>query len=324
MLSGALIFALALAWGQSSGPELGLSPGFAAMTDDGGFFLPGPSELQPAVFPDFDLPRPSAPPPSPPVAAEEFSLPATRLTMTWLSGVAPRGFGMIDLDLNHTWLAGYDENPPLAITPGVGLHLWSGPGQLNLPARVYDAYLDFNWRPLDGERWGLSVGLTPGWYGDFQGVDGKTFQLTGWLLANRRFGTQWNALGGIAYVRQLRSHLLPVGGLVWTPTDDTRLELVIPKPRLVHRYWNDASGSAYWYVAGQLGGGAWAVADTPTQNVLVSYSDLRLLVGLESIRVNGREWNFEVGYAFARRLAIDRTAAQSVASAVVLQASVGF
>jgi hypothetical protein len=294
------------------------------MAEGMNLLVPEPWELQPAVYPDFLLPQPSSPPPSPALAAEEFALPATRLTMTWLSGATPHGFGMIDLDGNHTWLAGYDEQPPLAITPGLGLHLWSGPGQLDLPARVYDAYLDFNWRPLDGERWGLSAGLTPGWYGDFHRVDGKTFQLTGWMLANRRFGTQWNALGGIAYVRQLRSHLLPVGGVVWTPSEETRLELVIPKPRLVRRYWCDENGSAYWYVAGQLGGGAWAVADTPTQNVLVGYSDLRLLVGLESFHVNGREWNLEVGYAFSRRLSIDDGPALSVPDAVVLQASLGF
>jgi hypothetical protein len=184
--------------------------------------------------------------------------------------------------------------------------------------------LDLNWRPFDGKRWGLSVGVTPGWYGDFHRFDGKIMQLTGWILADRKFGPHWNALGGIAYLRQMRSHLLPVGGLVWSPTDETRLELVIPKPRLVHRYWSDDGGSAFWYVAGQLGGGAWAVADTPTRNVLVGYSDLRLLVGLEVLRMHGWDWSLELGYVFARQLSIEEIATQRVPDTFVLQVSLGF
>jgi len=277
-----------------------------------------------AVLESFVLPTPSAPPPEPAVASESLSLPATRLTAIWLAAGGAHGFGMTDLDCNHTWLLGYDDLPPLNITPGLGMHLWSGPRDLNLPAQVYDAYVDFLWRPLDGERGGISFGFTPGLYGDFARLDGHTFQCTGWTLANYRFNSAWNVLGGVAYVRQLRSHWLPVGGIVWSPNDDTRVELLIPKPRLVRRYRSDESGSAFWYLAGQLGGGALAVADTQTSNVLVSYSDLRLLVGLESFHVRGREWNVEMGYVFSRHLAINGDQAQSPRGTTLLQASLAF
>src|SRR4029450_5605443 len=103
-------------------------------------------------------------------------LPATRLTMGWLAPGGTHAFGMTDLDCNHTVLFGYADPPPLSITPGLGLHLWSGPLELNLPARVYDVYFDFNWRPIDEERWGLSLGVTPGLYGDFKHLSGDTFQ----------------------------------------------------------------------------------------------------------------------------------------------------
>jgi hypothetical protein len=139
-----------------------------------------------------------------------------------------------------------------------------------------------------------------------------------------RLVPHWNVLGGIAYVRQLQSHLLPVGGLVWAPTDDWQFELVVPKPRLVRRYRNDDGGSSYWFVAGQLGGGAWAVADTSASNVLVSYSDLRLLMGLEWFGRRGHAWNLETGYVFARRLSIDQQALQAIADSLVLQASMAF
>lgn len=272
----------------------------------------------------FVLPQPSTPPPEPAVATESMSLPGSRWTAIWLAPGGAHGFGITDLDFNHTWLLGYDDLPPLNITPGMGMHLWSGPRDLNLPPRVYDLYIDFLWRPIDRERFGLSCGITPGFYGDFQRFDGHTFQLTGWALGNYRFGARWNAVGGLAYVRQLQSHWLPVGGIVWTPSEDTRLELVIPKPRLVRRYRHDENGSAFWYLAGQLGGGAWAVQDTPTTNVLVSYSDLRLVVGLETFRATGREWNVEAGYVFSRHLAIENQTATSPQPAALLQVSTAF
>jgi hypothetical protein len=272
----------------------------------------------------FVLPNPSAPPPEPAVASETLDLPATRMTAIWLAPGGAHGFGMTDLDVNHTWLLGYDDLPALNITPGMGMHLWSGPLGLNLPARVYDLYVDFLWRPIDRQRSGVSFGMTPGLYGDFTRFDGHTLQFTGWGLGNYRFNSEWNALGGLAFVRQLRSHWLPIGGVVWTPNDDTRVEMLIPKPRLVRRCRSDEYGSAFWYLAGQLGGGAWAVADTPTNNVLVSYSDLRLLVGLETFHVRGREWNAEVGYVFSRHLAINGNAAQSPAGTALLQFSAAF
>jgi hypothetical protein len=277
-----------------------------------------------ASYPTFALPAPTAPPPLPAFNADEMSLPATRFTALWLPSLGSQGFGIVDADCNHTFLLGYDEAPPLNITPGAGMHLWSGPRDLGLPARVYDLYLDLNWRPIDRDRWGLSLGLTPGFYGDFEYLDGDTFQLTGWLLGNLRLGTDWNVLGGIAYVRQLSSNLLPIGGVVWMPADDWRLELVIPKPRYVQRFRTDETGSSFWYVAGQLGGGTWAVANTPTENVLVGYTDLRLLLGIESFHVSGREWNLETGYVFSRQLSVNGNQADSPADTIVLQLSLSY
>jgi hypothetical protein len=282
------------------------------------------NDIWPATYPGFELPQPTAPPPAPALASESLSLPATRITLTWLAAGGTNGFGMSNVDCNHTLLFGYGERPPLNITPGLGLHLWSGLRDLNLPARVYDAYVDFNWRPVDRDLWGLSLGVTPGLYGDFEHLSGHTFQVTGWALGNVRFSPHWNALGGLAYVRQLQSRLLPIGGLIWSPNEDTRLELVIPKPRLVRRFRDDENGTAFWYVAGQLGGGAWAIADTPTTNVLVSYSDLRVLVGIESIHVAGRDWSLETGYVFLRGLSVDGNAAHSPSDTVVLQASIAY
>lgn len=265
------------------------------------FLQPAPLEIPPP--PDFSVSGSAPPIAELSTMEEEVPLPGTRWTLTTLG--AGSDFGVTTIDFNHTWLLGYGETPPLHITPGFGVHWWDDPVGLGLPPRVYDVYLDLQWTPVASERWSVALGLTPGLYGDFEKIGGKTFQLTGWLVANRRFDPHWQLLFGVAYIRQLQTNLLPVGGLIWTPHADVRLEAIIPKPKYAVRFRETADGSLWWFLAGQLGGGAWAVADGPQNDAFVGYTDLRLLCGVESFRLDGREWSVELGYVFSRNIYID-------------------
>lgn len=251
--------------------------------------------------------------------------PPHRFTSTWIAPGGSQGFGTFDLDYNRTWqLSTGRERPPLAVTPGVGMHLWSGPTDLDLPSRVFDLYLDVSWRPLEHDSGGIAIGVTPGFYGDFENLDGNAFQLTGWGLANHRFGPHWNIVGGVAVVRQLKSRLLPIGGVIWTPSEDTRLELLFPRPRVARRLWRKDKSEAWCYLGGQFGGGAWSVADTPTENVLVSYSDLRLLWGVETQSLHGYDLSLEAGYVFSRDISVNQTSLLAPDPTFLLQCSVAF
>ena len=313
-----LICVLLAVCSQSGGSDLMLSPPLA---DDY-----SQRWLSPPVPPKGEFVRPDLSPSDLELLSTNDTpqLPGTRFSASWLAAGGRNGFGTADLEANHTWLLGYGDSPALEITPGVGMHFWSGPQALNLPPRVYDMYLDFTWRPWETDSGGLSVGLTPGMYGDFERVDDDTFQLTGWLMGNWRVQDNLNLLFGVAYLRQARSQVLPIGGLVWTPNSDTRVELLIPKPKVARRFIETESGSTWWFVAGQLGGGAWAVADSPTDNVLLRYSDLRLLLGVEHFELAGREWSIEAGYVFSRNISVDNTSVFSPNSTLLLQGSVAF
>jgi hypothetical protein len=153
----------------------------------------------------------------------------------------------------------------------------------------------------------VAGGITPGFYGDFQRIDGDTFQLTGWLLGDWALGDEWTLVGGVAYVRQLKSNLLPIGGVQWRPTSDLRLDFVIPRPRIATRWFQDADRDAWLYLQGQFGGGAWAV-ENGGENFLVQYSDLRLSLGLEVARTSGQVATLEFGYVFSRNISVDRFA----------------
>lgn len=255
-------------------------------------------------------------------AWSEPELPATRISFATLG--AGTGFSTTTFDVNHTWLLGYGGGPPLQITPGFGMHFWGDGVGLGLPPRVYDLYLDLNWTAWTGEWWTVSVGLTPGLYTDFAHASGDMFQLTGWIVGNRPLGDHWQLVIGAAYVRQLQTTLIPVGGVIWTPHDDVRLELVFPKPKYAVRYRETNEGSRWLYVAGQLGGGAWSVADGTNDAALVGYSDWRILLGMESFRVDGREWSIELGYAFSRELTIDNRLASTPGSCFSLLGCLAF
>jgi hypothetical protein len=187
---------------------------------------------------------------------------------------------------------------------------------------VYDLYLDLSWRFLERDSWGIAGGLTPGFYGDFNRLDGKAFQLTGWLLGDWTLSDRWSVVAGIAYVRQLQSNLLPVGGLIWRPNSELRIDLVIPRPRVAWLIWGDEAGETWGFVSGVFGGGAWAVA-SGGQNFLVQYSDLRLAIGCER---TGRAtiWTAEAGLAFSRDISLDRHSILTPDSALFLQLGVQF
>jgi hypothetical protein len=253
---------------------------------------------------------------------EPINFPSSSISFGWLAPGGATGFGAADFDAHNSWPVGREPGG-LLITGGVGMHLWSGPEVLDLPPRVYDLYLDITWRAIQRERSGLSLGITPGYYGDFARLDSKAFQFTGWFLGDWQINDHWSVLGGLAYVRQLKSNLLPVGGVVWQPHDDLRWELVFPRPRLARRISSQPSHDTWVYLSGVFGGGAWAV-DAGGSNVLVQYSDLRLCLGMEWLRTDGGSLAVELGYVFSREIVVDHFSVVSPDPTALLQVSWSF
>jgi hypothetical protein len=253
-----------------------------------------------------------------------WELPSTQLTTIYMPRMNHQGFGMTSLDLRHTWLLGYDDHPPLNITPGIGTHFWTGPQALDLPSQVYDVYMDLQWQPWQSEKSSLMIGAMPGLFGDLERIDDQSFQWSGWLVGSRKLGTKWTALGGVAYLRQLQSNWLPIGGLVWAPNETNRAELVFPRPRLSRRIYSSDRWTSWSYVGGQFGGGAWSVQDSPEMNVLVGYSDLRLVGGFEAFSRAGREWRAEFGYVFARELRVDSVLLERPSDTLITQFTFAF
>lgn len=234
-----------------------------------------------------------------------LELPATELGFTYLPKFDSNGFGIQSMEASHSFLVGYDDLPPLEVTPGIAVHGWSGPELLDLPPRVYDVYVDLMWQYWISHRSAILIGATPGLYGVMEHVDRQTFQWSGWLLARRDISEKWSAVAGVTYLRQLNSNWLPLGGLIWTPDERTRIDILFPCPRVSRSWWTSGTWSHGGFVSGEIGGGAWSVQDTLQSNVLVGYSDLRLNAGWESESTSGRQCSLQIGYVFARDIYVN-------------------
>jgi hypothetical protein len=249
----------------------------------------------------------------------------TTACMTWVAGGGRRDFGTAEFDLSRTWFWQPGATAePVSIAPGVGLHLWSGPATLDLPPRVYDLYLDVAWRFWNGEGWGMTGGLTPGFYGDFAHLDGNAFQLTGWVLGDWTLSDEWSLVAGAAYVRQFDSHLLPIGGAVWRPSDDMRLDIIFPRPRAAWRWLQTPERDVWLYLAGIFGGGAWSVDGGAGSSLLVQYSDLRLVGGVEIANFRGRITTLQAGYVFSRDISVESISLESPRPTILLQATLAY
>jgi hypothetical protein len=250
--------------------------------------------------------------------------PFTQLEISHLSQLDNDGFGINTLDLRRRMLVGYGDLSPMSITPGFAFHMWNGPNGLDLPARVYDVTIDFEWQALANDRSSLILGSTPGLYGDFDGLDSKTLQWSGWLAGTYHLNSNWLAMGGIAYIRQLDSNWLPIGGVIWTPNDRIRVDFLFPRPKVTRLLRRNEQGMLSWYWTGHYDGGAWSVRDTPSSHVLVSYSDLRLLTGLEGALANGSTWKAEFGYAFSRDISVERVSVSNPSDALLFECSFSY
>lgn len=260
-----------------------------------------------------------------PAAAMPFWY-ARSLSATWLPKNGADGFGNTDVPVATSFApVWFDDLPALLVTPGFGFHFWDAPDSLELPSTVFDSYVDVTWRTPVTDRWGLAFGITPGVYGDYKQFNPRAFQLTGWGLVDIRLTPTWTLLAGAAVVRQLDMRVLPVGGLLWTPNADARLELLVPRSRIAWKLREFAGGGAAWsYVACQYGGGTWAVATADGSTVVVTSSDIRAILGLEWFRSRTVAGVAEVGYVFARTISADGTPEFNPNDAIMLQLGTTF
>jgi hypothetical protein len=256
---------------------------------------------------------------TPPAAVENAVAPTApettpcfqqlKLDTTYLPGDGNNGLEITDLELSGTWaLSCADGWAPLLIAPDFATHFWrshllpSRHPDRQMPTNLYDASLDFSWRPRPAQWLFLEVGVTPGFYGDYHASVGDSFQMRGRGLAIVAFSPQWQLVGGVLYVNRNQTKLLPTGGVVWNPSEGTKCRLVFPAPRIAHKLSSQGTSQWWVYAQGEFGGGRWAVAQPDDRVESIDYTDIRASMGLEWITACRWKGHVEVGYVFDRKV----------------------
>jgi len=226
----------------------------------------------------------------------------------WLArGRGSSGLGESDLELK-TVLALPCPKPdsPLLITPGFATHWMDGPAGVEMPPRLFDAYCQFRWLHRVSPQWGVDLALAPNVFSDFQQSRSDAFRLTGYGAAAWTFNPTTQIVFGAGYFNRLDVKVLPIGGIIWTADEDLSVELLFPRPRLARRvYCCGACGPQVqdWiYLAGEFGGGTWAIALSDGNTDLIDLKDYRILLGVERKVIGGLSAHAELGYVFGRQI----------------------
>jgi hypothetical protein len=215
-----------------------------------------------------------------------------------------------DLGLNEWQLSATFGFPlptrqsPLLITPAYEQTLLDGPTMADLPATVYDVTVQFLWMHQLTERWGMQLGVTPGVHSDFERSDADSLRIGGRAIGLYEWNEDVKLVLGVVYLDRNDVSLLPAAGIIWTPHENIRWELVAPRPRVAWRFSCQDCVEQWAYIAGEFGGGEWSIVRTGGASDVATYRDFRLLFGLERkpLSAYGMHLNFEFGYVFAREL----------------------
>jgi hypothetical protein len=184
------------------------------------------------------------------------------------------------------------------IAIGLGFHSLCGPVQTDMPAWVFDFAIGYQIRQRLGPlAFDLAAAVDAA--SDFKGNARRGILFPAHAVGYLTVGPAVDLVFGVDYLDRGDIKLLPVGGLVWVPNPSLRLELVFPRPRITVQI----TDKHRIYVAGELGGGTWAIQrDVSLDNDLATYRDLRVCVGIEDIQKDGSRLAFEIGYLFNRRI----------------------
>jgi Domain of unknown function (DUF6268) len=231
----------------------------------------------------------------------------TKFDITSVTGRITGDVGIMDIELAST--LNYNLGlAPLKVTPYFAVHFWNV-GDANPFLYLYDLNVEFAWRPRLAEWLFVDLAVTPGLYTDFKHVSADSFQMRGRAAAIFAFSEQLQLVAGAMYVNRNRVKVLPAGGVIWNQSEDTRWFLVFPQPKISHRFGTVGATQIWGYVAGEFGGGRWEVERVRGVNDSFDYTDLRVILGIESVYAERLRGHLEIGYVFSRRMNFANAAA---------------
>lgn len=318
----------------SPGAPSTFGSGTPAVTQPYSYSQPGMPALNPQPYPQYQQSPPGFGYSSPPVlfpggvfgSRQPGATPAyggalklfqhVRLSHDWLSGEKDN-----DLRINDTFITTTMAFPnflwsgqPWFLSPGFGLHLWSGPWMTTGPARffpskAYSAFADIGFESDPNLRFGVEASGRIGVFSDFEHVTNNSVRPMGLLLLRYNMTPTVALKAGVEYINRADIKLLPAGGIVWTPNTRTRFDIYFPQPKFASYLTTLGNQDLWWYVAGEYGGGVWTLRYDDGRESLTDINDFRLMLGIElgppsTGGVGQRGVFFEIGYVWNREIVV--------------------
>ena len=226
---------------------------------------------------------------------------------TYLPRLDAQGMGINDVEGKIVFAVPFPTVEwPLLIVPGYGVHFFDGPENVEMPARLHDAYLAFRWLPKFSDQLSADVTVAPGVFSDFEQSSDDAFRITGYAVAIYAWTPAVKLVAGVGYFDRLTVDWLPVGGIIWTPTERVNFGLLFPRPKLAIQFSGfgaDGRLVQNWaFLAAEFGGSAWAFRRSDGTDDVVDFRDYRLTAGVERKIRGGLETRFELGYVFGREI----------------------
>ena len=154
----------------------------------------------------------------------------------------------------------------LRVTPGFTFNFLNGPGArfftddmgmprrtVSLPSKLYSAYIDGAWAPQLTRQFYADLNFRAGVYSDLKKVSSESVRFTGRGLGVLQLTPTVAMKAGIEYLDRYQVKILPAGGFLWEPDENTRFDFYFPRPKfsalLVHVGQLDglvAPGSRIW------------------------------------------------------------------------------
>jgi hypothetical protein len=262
----------------------------------------GPSMLPPQPFPplpgerdDVDDPALAEPAATPPPV-----IPASTIVLLTVNPGGGDQVGITHLELREMLL--FPRWKGFFLIPGFGINWLSGPTTTDVPAHLYEAYVEGMWIKPINERWTVQLAVSPTMMTDFENTSGRAWRITGRALAFWQINPVWQLAFGAVYLDREDLRAVPAAGLVVTPHEDWRIEAIFPRPRVAYRLTHDDDRTRWIYVGGEFTGGSYAIERASGARDVVTYNALMLLAGYEVKRQRGFAPRAEVGWTFDRTL----------------------
>jgi len=191
--------------------------------------------------------------------------------------------------------------PGLSFTFGHGFHFLDGPTASDLPPRLFEFSAGLHWFGEVTDGWWADLAYSAGVYTDFEDSTREGWRIPAHAVVTCELSPSIQPVVGVQYLDRHDWGLLPVAGVILRPDDEARIELVFPEPKAAWRVSSNDESEHWLSLAGQIGGGEWAIerAQTGLADV-VTYNAYQLVLALETAERDGTITSIDIGYVFER------------------------